>query len=148
LRRLQKERDLTVVVTTHYIEEVESCDRVCIIDGGKVLAIDTPDALRHHHGQQWLRVVPRDEADRTAIGEQFAERLVRQSGGEIVLRSDDAFAEAFLGQFGTRVRSLSNEVPSLETVFLSLTGRELRDQGAGARERTAAFGRRGGEHTR
>ena len=148
VRRLQAERGLTVVVTTHYIEEVEACDRVCILDGGKVLAIDTPTALRHAHGQQLLRVTPRADADREAILERFDSRVVRQAGSEIVLNSDDAFAEAFLAEFGTRIRSFSNDVPSLESVFLSLTGRELRDQGAGARERTAAFGRRGGEHTR
>ncbi len=74
--------------------------------------------------------------------------MARDDDAEIVLNSDDAFVETFLGQFGTRIRSLSIDVPSLETVFLSLTGRELRDRGAGARERTLAFGRRGGEHTR
>ena len=148
IRRLQAERGLTVVVTTHYIEEVEGCDRVCIIDGGKVLAIDTPGALRHAHGQQWLRVTPRGEADRADILQRFGDRVVRQDGEEIVLRSDDAFAETFLGAFGARIKTLSNEVPSLESAFLALTGRELRDQGAGTRERTAAFGRRGGEHTR
>ena len=148
VRRLQAERALTVVVTTHYIEEVESCDRVCVIDNGKVLAIDTPNALRRAHGQQLLRVVPRSDADRTEILARCADRLVRQAGPEIVLRSDDAFVETFLAEFGTRIRALSNELPSLESVFLSLTGRELRDQAAGPRERTAAFGRRGGEHTR
>lgn len=148
VRQLQGERALTVVVTTHYIEEVESCDRVCIIDKGKVLAIDTPDALRRAHGQQLLRVVPRADADRAEILARFADRLVRQAGAEIVLNSDDAFVETFLGEFGTRVSALTNQVPSLESVFLSLTGRELRDQAASARDRTAAFGRKGGEHTR
>ena len=62
--------------------------------------------------------------------------------------SGDAFAEALLSRFGSRIRRFSVEEPSLESVFLSLTGRELRDQAAGARERTYAFGRRGGEHTR
>lgn len=148
LRRLQAERALTIVVTTHYIEEVENCDRVCIIDTGKVLAIDTPNALRRAHGQQLLRVTPRAEADRAEILSRFEDRMVRQASAEIVLKSDDAFVEAFLAEFGTRIRALSNELPSLESVFLSLTGRELRDQAAGARERTAAFGKRGGEHTR
>ncbi|WP_332692648.1 ABC transporter ATP-binding protein [Devosia sp.] len=148
VRRLQADRALTVVVTTHYIEEVESCDRVCIIDNGKVLAIDTPAALRRAHGQQLLRVLPRADADRAEILRRFAERVVHQTGEEIVLKSDDPFVETFLAEFGTRIRALSNEVPSLESVFLSLTGRELRDQGAGAHERTAAFGRHGGEHTR
>jgi len=148
LKRLQEERGLTVVVTTHYIEEVEGCDRVCIVDNGKVLAIDTPNMLRQAHGQKLLRIMPRTEADRSEIRERFADRLIRETTEELVLKSDDAFVEAFLAEFGTRIKAVVNEQPSLESVFLSLTGRELRDQAASARERTAAFGRRGGEHTR
>ncbi|HEY4202591.1 MAG TPA: ABC transporter ATP-binding protein [Devosiaceae bacterium] len=148
VRRLQAERGLTVLVTTHYIEEVENCDRVCIVDKGKVLAIDSPDALRHQLGQQLLRFTPRTPADRAEILKRFGERLARQDDTEIVLNADDAFIETFLDQFGNHVRALSTEVPNLEAAFLNLTGRELRDRGADARERTLAFGKRGGEHTR
>jgi len=148
IRRLQAERQLTVLVTTHYIEEVEACDTVCIIDKGKVLAIDTPEALRHKQGKQLLHFTPRTPADRAEILSRFPDRLVQQSDTEIALNADDAFVEAFLDQFGNRVRSLSTDVPNLETAFLSLTGRELRDKAADARERTLAFGKRGGEHTR
>src|SRR5690606_32817181 len=85
VRRLQAERHLTVLVTTHYIEEVETCDRICIIDRGEVLAIDTPDALRHRHGEQVLRFTPRTEADRAEILSRYSDRLAHQSGTEIVL---------------------------------------------------------------
>ena len=115
---------------------------------GKVLAIDTPDALRHRQGKQLLRFTPRTQDDRTGILGRFADRLVHENATEITLRADDAFVETFLDQFGNRVRALSTVVPSLETAFLSLTGRELRDRDADARERTLAFGKRGGEHTR
>jgi ABC-2 type transport system ATP-binding protein len=135
-------------VTTHYIDEVEGCDRVCIIDNGKVLALDAPEALKRDHGQQLLRIVPKGDGDRQEILTRFADRLAGQAGASILLTSDDAFAEAMLAEYGSRIRSLAIEVPSLETVFLSLTGRELRDQAAGARERTLAFGKHGGEHTR
>jgi ABC-2 type transport system ATP-binding protein len=148
VRQLQAERQLTVLVTTHYIEEVETSDQVCIIDNGKVLAIDAPDVLRHAQGRQLLRVTPRTAADRAEILARFSVRLAEGSGDEILLNGDDAFVEAFLAQFGTRIRSVSIDLPSLETAFLALTGRELRDRGAGARERTLAFGRHGGEHTR
>ncbi len=148
IRRLQNERQLTVLVTTHYIEEVESCDRVCIIDNGTVLANDTPAALRHRLGEQLLKFVPRADADRIEILNRFADRLVHQTGAEIALNADDAFIETFLDQYGNRVRALSTEIPSLETAFLSLTGRKLRDRDADAREVTLAFGKRGGEHTR
>jgi ABC-2 type transport system ATP-binding protein len=148
IRRLRHERQITVLVTTHYIDEVEGCDRVCIIDNGKVLALDAPEALKRDHGQQLLRIVPKGDGDRQEILTRFADRLAGQAGASILLTSDDAFAEAMLAEYGSRIRSLAIEVPSLETVFLSLTGRELRDQAAGARERTLAFGKHGGEHTR
>jgi ABC-2 type transport system ATP-binding protein len=148
LRRLRAERDITVVVTTHYIEEVESCDRVCIIDGGKVLALDAPEALKRAHGQTLVRLTPASPADREAIIARYGDRLSGPQGSELTLRSDEAFVASFLAEFGTRITALRIEVPSLETVFLSLTGRDLRDRAADAREQTRAFGQRGGEHTR
>lgn len=151
IRRLQRERQITVLVTTHYIEEVEGCDRVCIVDQGKVLALDTPEALKRDHGQQLLRIVPKDAEVRQDILTRFGDRLAGdpgKAGDTILLTSDDAFVELMLADFGSRIRSLAVEVPSLETVFLTLTGREIRDHDAGARERTLAFGKRGGEHTR
>ncbi len=148
VRQLRAERDITVLVTTHYIEEVENCDRVCIIDGGKVLALDTPEALKQAHGQALVRLTPASEADREAIAARFADRLAAEQGAELVLVSDAALVTSVLAEFGTRITALRLEEPSLETVFLSLTGRELRDRAAGAREQTLAFGRRGGEHTR
>jgi ABC-2 type transport system ATP-binding protein len=147
IARLRSQRELTVVVTTHYIEEVEACDRVCVIDHGTILAMDTPAALKAAHGQQLLRVVPHTDSA-AEIAAHYPDATIRPDG-EIVLKSSgDAFAESFLARYGSRIRRLSVEEPSLESVFLSLTGREIRDQAAGERERTLAFGRQGGEHTR
>jgi len=148
IRRLRQERQITVLVTTHYIEEVEACDRVCVIDHGKVLALDTPAVLKRNYGQQLLRIVPKTGADHAAIAARYAARLKRQDESEIILTSDDAFSESFLAENGARIRALSIEVPSLESVFLTLTGRDIRDQAAGPREQTMAFGKIGGEHTR
>jgi ABC-2 type transport system ATP-binding protein len=158
IEELRRERELTVIVTTHYIEEVDSCDRVGIIDHGKVLVIDTPDALKAAHGKEIIRVVPRDEATGQAIVTRFPAALAKGVGagglgspgaGEILVPIGDGVSEeAFLGEFGSRVRQLTIDKPSLETVFLNLTGRELRDKAAGQRDVTYSFGRRGGEHTR
>jgi ABC-2 type transport system ATP-binding protein len=148
VHRLRNERELTVIVTTHYIEEVEGCDRVCIIDQGRILAQDTPAALKAAHGQELIRLVARDESVAAEIAAAYSDLAVRKDA-EIVLKSSgDAFAEALLARFGSRVRRLAVEEPSLESVFLSLTGRELRDRAAGARELTYEFGKRGGEHTK
>jgi ABC-2 type transport system ATP-binding protein len=148
IRRLQAERAITVLVTTHYIEEVENCDQVCIIDHGKVLANGGPDALKRQYGQQLLRIVPKSDADHVEIATRYSSRLKREDKTEIILTSDDAFSESFLAENGGRIRALSIEVPSLESVFLTLTGRDIRDKAADARDQTKAFGKIGGEHTR
>jgi ABC-2 type transport system ATP-binding protein len=148
LRRLRSERELTLIITTHYIEEVESCDRVCIIDHGKVLAIDTPSALKAAHGQALLRITAIDEATAADIAATHTDLAIRKDAEIILKSSGDTFIAEFLARYGGRIRKFIVEEPSLESVFLSLTGRELRDQAAGARELTYQFGKRGGEHTR
>jgi ABC-2 type transport system ATP-binding protein len=148
LTRLRDERGLTLIVTTHYIDEVDGCDRVCIIDHGKILASDSPTALKNAHGRAFLRIVARDDEAERVLLAQYGDKATRIGGDMLIETSGDAFNEAFLAAHATRIKRLSVEDPSLESVFLSLTGRELRDQAAGARERTYAFGKQGGEHTR
>lgn len=148
LHRLRRERSLTVLVTTHYIDEVEFCDRVCIVDHGKVLALDAPGRLKEEHGQVIVRAEPKDEGAGRAIREAYGERVSDGVGGLVVEVGSDAEAERFVERFSTSVHTLTVERPSLETVFLSLTGRELRDQAAGARDRMYTFAQQGGEHTR
>lgn len=147
IRQLQDERDITVLVTTHYIEEVEACDKVCVIDRGKVLAKGSPSELKQRYGQQLLRVVPKTDTDHEEIAARYVDRISSVSAAEIILTSDDAFSEGFLAEHGAGIRALSIEVPSLNSVFLTLTGREIRDKGADARDQTKAFGKIGGEHT-
>jgi ABC-2 type transport system ATP-binding protein len=148
VRQLRAERGLTVIVTTHYIDEVEGCDRVCIIDRGRILANDTPMVLKAAHGQELLRVVARDEATADDILSVYSGLAARRDAELILKSKGEDFAEAFLARYGSRIRRFVVEEPSLESVFLSLTGRELRDQGAAARDLTYEFGKRGGEHTR
>src|SRR5262249_61039459 len=106
-----------------------------------------PAALKEAYGRELLRVIPEDEAVADAIRTAYP-GAISGNDGAIVIEADPKAPEAFLKQFGSRVRRLSIDSPSLESVFLSLTGRDLRDQAAGKRERTYAFGRRGGEHTK
>lgn len=148
LGELRRRRNLTIVVTTHYIEEVENCDRVCIIDKGRVLVEGAPDQLKAERGQKLLRVEARSDSDADAIVAHHP-NAIRKAGGQLILPIDsDAYADNFLAEFGSQVRSFEIENPNLESVFLSLTGRELRDRPASASERTLAFARQGGEHTR
>lgn len=146
LRRLQREREVTLVVTTHYIEEVDACDRVCIIDHGNVLALDTPETLKTRHGEQSIRIEPRDGEAAEAILRRFPEAVAAPGGRMVIATRDPKVGEALLGEFGQRLRSIFFERSSLESVFLNLTGRDIRDRSGNATG--GPEGRRPGEEPR
>lgn len=140
---LRRSRNLTVLITTHYIEEVEGCDRICIIDKGRILAEGSPADLKAAHGRSVIHVIPRD----LATGSEILDRhpgAQHMPGDRLVIPAEAAAADALLAAFGSRLREIRIDSPSLESVFLSLTGRELRDRADGAREAEKAGGRKAG----
>lgn len=148
LSQLQAERDLTILVTTHYIEEVETCDSVCIVDAGKVLAVGSPTELKSAHGETVVRVEAHDEDTVAAIKEHFPGAVA--DGRELLVRAtEESDIQRLLSGFGPRLTAFAVERPTLESVFLSLTGRTIRDTaGTNPRERLLQFAKQGGEHTR
>jgi ABC-2 type transport system ATP-binding protein len=145
LHRLRDERDLTLVVTTHYIEEVETCDRVCIVDEGRVRALDTPDALRQAHGRSVIRLTANDTATAATLRARFAHLGLAAGEGPEALNLLDPSPEdqaALMSEFGSRLRTVSIDRVSLESVFLSLTGTAIRDT---ADPRAGGAGRPGNE---
>ena len=145
---MRADRRLTVIVTTHYVEEVERCDRVCILDQGKVVALDSPAALKARYGKEVIHYLPRDEETAAAVLDRYPGLAVRRGSYIDIDVPDARFVEGFLAEFGSRAHELAFERMSLEGVFLAVTGRELRDRLADPREQTRDFGKRGGEHTR
>jgi ABC-2 type transport system ATP-binding protein len=124
----------TIVMTTHYMEEADQlCDRLAIIDHGKLLALDTPSRLKAQApGDTLVEVTfdgdaaPAVEAARALDGVSNAEergpllRVFSRRGGQIIPAIIDA-GEAV----GLSVRDIHLSRPSLETLFISLTGRKL-----------------------
>lgn len=138
LDTLRASQKLTIIVTTHYIEEVDACDSICIIDHGRILARGTPDSLKAEHGTSLLRVTPRTPEAHAALVERFPD-TVEGADGQLLIRSDTVSADALLAEFGTRLRQVTVDQPSLESVFLALTGRDLREAPpASARKRGRA----------
>jgi ABC-2 type transport system ATP-binding protein len=110
----------TVVYSTHYMEEAERiCDRVAIVDRGRVLAVDTVPALIARHGG--ASVVELQRAGEADAGGPPTERIETAQPLEVLQR---ALSGATTGPRITSARVIS---PSLESVFLALTGRALRD---------------------
>jgi ABC-2 type transport system ATP-binding protein len=135
VKRLREE-GITVVLTTHYMEEAdELCDRVAIIDHGKILVEDTPSALKNSVGAK--RIYELDLRNEQGAS-QLLEVLERKPGVasvETTQKGLRVFAEGTEGLLSEVVhaanpyglRDLTITEPSLETVFIRLTGRELRE---------------------
>jgi ABC-2 type transport system ATP-binding protein len=136
LRGLNSEGQ-TIMLTTHYMEEADQlCNRLAIMDHGKILALDTPSALKRSVGADTIVTVKAD-GDADALAQAFTEHLegVTRSrtidgGVELHVQGADrlvprvvATAEAA----GFSLVDLSVAEPTLETVFIGLTGKDLRD---------------------
>jgi len=143
LEELRRRQPLTVVVTTHYIEEVEQVDQVSIIDRGKIIADGSPVELKQRHGKTIVRVEPRDAAAAAAIRSVYGDAQAGSNNTLIIDAGAEGFTDTFLSRFGRDLKQVAFETPSLESVFLTLTGRELRDRAADEREQQGVAGRRG-----
>jgi ABC-2 type transport system ATP-binding protein len=136
LRELNGEGQ-TVLLTTHYMEEAdELCDRVAIMDHGKILALDTPEALKRSIGADTIVTVKAD-ADPDALAARLSQELSEvthtrpvDGGVELHVRGAERLVPRLVAAAesgGFDVIDLSVAEPSLETVFISLTGKELRE---------------------
>jgi ABC-2 type transport system ATP-binding protein len=133
-----KKRGKTLLYTTHYMEEAERlCDRLVIIDHGKIIADDTLQALNRLVPVRNLLTVEFENDARDGLRVEDLRQLPGvetaefQSGGVRIgvrdLARDSAAILDWLAQRGCRVQHLTSERANLETVFLTLTGRSLRD---------------------
>jgi ABC-2 type transport system ATP-binding protein len=124
--QIEKLRDAgrTIIYTTHYMEEAQRlCDRVAIIDQGKILDLDTVDNLIDRHGGT---AIVKAELDHEP--DESASLPGQLDGLQLTFKSDQPLEEiAQLSGAGIVFRTLRVDRPDLESVFLNLTGRRLRD---------------------
>jgi ABC-2 type transport system ATP-binding protein len=126
LIRTVREHGTTVVLVTHFMDEAEKlCDRVAIVDHGKIAAIDTPQGLITEHASEVRVVFTTEQLDLTWLDEIPEVRKVARTGPRVEVEGSGpvlALVAAALVQHGITPSDLRVEQPSLEDVFLKLTG--------------------------
>ena len=138
---LKQREDITIFLTTHYMDEAENCDRIAIIDNGKIVAIDTPEALKASVGKDRVQISTAD--DQAAIAE-LKERFDLEAGvhdGLVTFNvaSGEQFMPRLFGGLTESIRSVSVHRPTLDDVFMSYTGRTIRDSEATAGDKNRAM---------
>lgn len=150
LLMLRDQEGVTMFMTTHYMEEAEQCDRIAIIDEGKIVALDTPENLKSLVGGDIITV-------RTSDNELATEKLRTHHGllprvgpqDQLIIETDqgDQFIPQMISSFSNHetpveVQSVNLRRPTLEDVFIKLTGRAIREEEASKLDRMRARQRR------
>lgn len=133
---LRETEDLTVFLTTHYMDEAENCGRIGVIDHGEIVALDTPERLKDSVGGD-LITIELDRADGAAseLKTRYGvEPRVNHQSLSFEVPHGGQFLPEFMRTFPLPVKSVALRRPTLDDVFLKLTGRAIRDQEAGFAE--------------
>ena len=140
IRELRLKETITIFLTTHYMDEAEYCDRIAIIDGGKIVALGTPEDLKAKVGKD--RVVIRTSDDAAAIAALAArfqlEAHMREGAVTFGVANGEAFVPRLFAELGVPIKAISVARPSLDDVFLTFTGMTIRDREASALEQAVA----------
>ena len=144
INELKQREDITIFLTTHYMDEAEHCDRIAIIDHGKIVAIDTPEALKASVGKDRVQISTADDqaaiaelAERFGIDAAMHEGLVTFS-----VESGEEFVPRLFAGLDVAIRSVSVARPSLDDVFMNYTGRTIRDTEATSADAMRAMAQR------
>ena len=137
---LRGREQTTMFLTTHYMDEAERCDRIAIIDRGRIVAIDTPDALKASVGADTVTLATNDDARAAEeLRSAFSVEVEHRKGAlELRVPDGEAFVPRIFDVLTVGVTSINVRRPSLDDVFLKYTGRDIRDAEAGASEQFAS----------
>jgi ABC-2 type transport system ATP-binding protein len=144
ISRLKAEHGITVFMTTHYMEEAENCDRIAIIDHGRIIALDTPANLKREVRNDTIVLTTTDDG---RAGDEIKIKYgLDARRGDSCLEVEVADGESFLPELSrgleTQIKTISLRKPTLDDVFLKLTGREIRKEEASGRDRLRDQARR------
>jgi ABC-2 type transport system ATP-binding protein len=145
IRQLQEREEITIFMTTHYMDEAEFCGRIAIMDHGEIVALDSPGSLKEQVGADRIRIETGDDgAAIAAIRERFALEAEVSEGAVVFYVPDgEEFVPRLFAELGVPISSVSLSRPTLDDVFMAHTGSTIRDAedadgGARAKNKMAA----------
>jgi ABC-2 type transport system ATP-binding protein len=127
---LPEKHKVTIFMTTHYMEEAEVCDRIAIIDNGRIISMGSPEELKKTIGGDVVSLTTTDNA----LAKQEIEQLFNLNVSEkndvlyMTCTQGDTCIPEIIRTLGKKVFSVKIERPSLNDVFLKLTGKTIRDE--------------------
>ncbi len=136
LTNLREQTGITLFLTTHYMQEAERCDRIAIIDHGKLVALDTPAGLKAMVGGDIITLHTADNEQATQqLRDIFGLEPARENGAlRLEVEQGESFMPKVIQGLTVPVTSLSMHRPTLEDVFLNLTGRSIREEEASSKD--------------
>jgi ABC-2 type transport system ATP-binding protein len=134
INQLKDTEDITIFLTTHYMEEAEYCDRIAIIDHGEIVVLDTPENLKGSVGKDRVQIMTGDdEAAIAALKSRFGvDAGVHEGAVTFAVSSGEEFVPRLFAELGVPIRSVHVARPSLDDVFMNYTGTTIRDAEAGS----------------
>ena len=143
IEQLKATEDITIFLTTHYMDEAEHCDRIAIMDQGKIVVLDTPERLKASVGADRVTIdTEDDDAAIVALLDRFGIEA-RIAEGKVVFQvsSGEEFVPRLFAELGVPIRSVSVSRPTLDDVFMSYTGTTIRDaeESQGAKDVSRMF---------
>ncbi|MFO8143698.1 MAG: ATP-binding cassette domain-containing protein [Dehalococcoidales bacterium] len=130
IMEMKRREGTTIFLTTHYMDEADKAERIAVMDHGKIVAMDSPERLKRGVGKDTVTLKTDDNARAAEEIRTCYHIEPRQDNDELVfpVENGEKFLPSFIREFSTRIVSVSLRNPSLDDVFLQLTGREMREE--------------------
>jgi ABC-2 type transport system ATP-binding protein len=137
---LRRREQITIFLTTHYMDEAEHCDRIAIINDGKIVVLDTPEALKASVGKDRVQIqTSDDQAAIAALRDRLGiEAAIHEGAVTFAVAGGEQFVPRLFAELGVPIRAVSVTRPSLDDVFMSYTGTTIRDAEASATDQLRA----------
>jgi ABC-2 type transport system ATP-binding protein len=129
IRQLKQNEEITIFMTTHYMDEAEFCDRIAIMDHGEIVALDTPAVLKDSVGCDTVRITTEDDERAIALlTERFGlEATVSEGAVTFGVDAGEQFVPRLFSELGVAIKSVNVNRPTLDDVFMKYTGSSIRD---------------------